>query len=155
MIDKTAIINNNAKIHSTAKIGPFTVIGPNVEIDENVTIHSHVNISGNTKIGKGNTFYPFASIGNDPQDLKFNGEIFLSNEIFNQTCEITDFYFLTLVRDLMITNSTYSLWAAYLKNHGKIFFPKPFYPYPLHKSILRHNLEDIIFPNWIPYKVIY
>ena len=74
MIDKTAIINNNAKIHSTAKIGPFTVIGPNVEIDENVTIHSHVNISGNTKIGKGNTFYPFASIGNDPQDLKFNGE---------------------------------------------------------------------------------
>ena len=74
MIDKTAIINNNAKIHSTAKIGPFTVIGPNVEIDENVTIHSHVNISGNTKIGKGNTFYPFASIGNDPKDLKFNGE---------------------------------------------------------------------------------
>ena len=74
MIDKTAIINNNAKIHSTAKIGPFTVIGPNVEIGENVTIHSHVNISGNTIIGKGNTFYPFASIGNDPQDLKFNGE---------------------------------------------------------------------------------
>ena len=74
MIDKTAIIDNNAKIHSTAKIGPFTVIGPNVEIGENVTIHSHVNISGNTKIGKGNTFYPFASIGNDPQDLKFNGE---------------------------------------------------------------------------------
>ena len=74
MIDKTAIINNNAKIHSTAKIGPFTVIGPNVQIDENVTIHSHVSISGNTKIGKRNTFYPFASIGNDPQDLKFNGE---------------------------------------------------------------------------------
>ncbi len=74
MIDKTVIIDNNAKIHSTAKIGPFTVIGPNVEIGEKVTIHSHVNISGNTKIGKGNTFYPFASIGNDPQDLKFNGE---------------------------------------------------------------------------------
>ena len=74
MIDKTAIIDNNAKIHSTAKIGPFTVIGPNVEISENVTIHSHVNISGNTKIGKGNVFYPFASIGNDPQDLKYNGE---------------------------------------------------------------------------------
>ena len=74
MIDKTAIIDNNAKIHLTAKIGPYTVIGPNVEIGENVTIHSHVNISGNTKIGKGNTFYPFASIGNDPQDLKFNGE---------------------------------------------------------------------------------
>ena len=74
MIDKTSIINQNAKVHSSVKIGPFTVIGPNVEIDENVVIHSHVNISGNTKIGKGNVFYPFASIGNDPQDLKYNGE---------------------------------------------------------------------------------
>ena len=74
MIDKTAIINQNAKVHSSVKIGPFTVIGPNVEIDENVVIHSHVNISGNTKIGKGNVFYPFASIGNYPQDLKYNGE---------------------------------------------------------------------------------
>ena len=74
MIDKTAIIDNNAKIHSTAKIGPFTVIGPNVEIGENVTIHSHVTISGITRIGNGNKIYPFASIGNDPQDLKYNGE---------------------------------------------------------------------------------
>ncbi len=74
MIDKTAIIDSNAKIHSTVKIGPYTVIGPNVEIGENVIIHSHVNISGNTKIGKSNIFYPFASIGNDPQDLKYNGE---------------------------------------------------------------------------------
>ena len=89
------------------------------------------------------------------ENLNFNGEIFLSKEILKQTCEITDFYLLTLVRDLMITNSTYSLWAGYLKNNGKIFFPKPFYPYPLHKSISRHNLEDIIFPNWIPYKVTY
>ncbi len=74
MIHKTAIIDHNAKVHPTAKIGPYTIIGPNVEIDENVTIHSHVNISGNTKIGKGNVFYPFTSIGNDPQDLKYNGE---------------------------------------------------------------------------------
>ena len=74
MIDKTAIIDQNAKVHSSVKIGPYTVIGPNVEIDQDVTIHSHVNISGNTKIGKGNVFYPFASIGNDPQDLKYNSE---------------------------------------------------------------------------------
>ena len=74
MIDKTAIIDQNAKVHSSVKVGPYTVIGPNVEIGENVTIHSHVSISGNTKIGKGNVFYPFTSIGNDPQDLKYNGE---------------------------------------------------------------------------------
>tara|TARA_B100000989_G_scaffold276885_1_gene237437 strand:- start:2392 stop:3171 length:780 start_codon:yes stop_codon:yes gene_type:complete len=74
MIDKTAIIDRNAKVHSSARIGPFSVIGPNVEIGENVVVHSHVNISGNTKIGNGNKFYPFCSVGNDPQDLKYNGE---------------------------------------------------------------------------------
>ena len=74
MIHKTAIINNNAKISESAEIGPYTVIGPNVVIEANVKIHSHVNISGNTIIGKNNQIYPFASIGNDPQDLKYNGE---------------------------------------------------------------------------------
>ncbi len=74
MIDKTALVDKNAKIHPSVKIGPYTVIGPDVEIDEDVVIHSHVNISGNTKIGKGNVIYSFASIGNDPQDLKYNGE---------------------------------------------------------------------------------
>ena len=74
MIDKTAVVDKKAKIHSSVKIGPFTVIGPDVEIDENVIVHSHVNISGKTKIGKGNVFYPFSSIGNDHQDLKYNGE---------------------------------------------------------------------------------
>ncbi len=74
MIHKTAIIDNKAKVSSSVNIGPYSVIGPNVEIGEDVIIHSHVNISGNTKIGSGNKIYPFASIGNDPQDLKYNGE---------------------------------------------------------------------------------
>ena len=74
MIHKTVIIDNKAKVPSSVKIGPYSVIGPNVEIGEDVIIHSHVNISGNTKIGKNNKIYPFASIGNDPQDLKYNGE---------------------------------------------------------------------------------
>ena len=73
MIDKTAIVNKNAKIHSSVSIGPYSLIGPNVEIEENTDIQSHVNIIGNTKIGKGNKIYPFVSI-NDPQDLKYNGE---------------------------------------------------------------------------------
>ena len=74
MIHQTAIIDNKAKVSSSANIGPYSVIGPNVEIDEDVIIHSHVNISGDTIIGSGNKIYPFASIGNDPQDLKYNGE---------------------------------------------------------------------------------
>ena len=74
MIHNTAIIDPSAKISSSVRIGAFTVIGPNVEISENTVIQSHVSILGNTKIGKNNKIYPFASIGNDPQDLKFDGE---------------------------------------------------------------------------------
>ena len=74
MIHKTAIIDSKAKLSSSVKIGPYTVIGPNVEIGGDVIIHSHVNISGNTKIGDGTIIFPFASIGNVPQDLKYKGE---------------------------------------------------------------------------------
>jgi UDP-N-acetylglucosamine acyltransferase len=74
MIHKTAIVDPKAKISSNITIGAYSVIGPDVEIDEDTIIHSHVNISGHTKIGKKNKVYPFASIGNDPQDLKYNGE---------------------------------------------------------------------------------
>ena len=74
MIHKTAIIDPKAKISSSVEIGPYTVVGPNVEIDDHVSIQSHVNIVGYTKIGKENIIYPFASIGNDPQDMKYKGE---------------------------------------------------------------------------------
>ena len=74
MIHKTSIIDKNAKISQTAKIGPYTIIGPNVEIDDEVEIYSHVNIVGNTKIGKGTKIFPFASVGTQPQDLKYKGE---------------------------------------------------------------------------------
>ncbi|WP_415301338.1 acyl-ACP--UDP-N-acetylglucosamine O-acyltransferase [Candidatus Pelagibacter sp. Uisw_134_02] len=74
MIHKTAIIDPNAKISSTVEIGPYSVIGPNVEIKDNVKIQSHVNITGYTIIGNNNKIYPFASIGNDPQDIKYKGE---------------------------------------------------------------------------------
>ena len=74
MIHETAIIDPKSKIFSNVSIGPYSVIGPDVEIGENTIIHSHVNISGHTKIGKRNKIYPFASIGSDPQDLKYNGE---------------------------------------------------------------------------------
>ena len=74
MIHKTSIIDKNAKISQTAKIGPYTIIGSNVEIGDEVEIHSHVNIVGNTKVGKGTKIFPFASVGSDPQDLKYKGE---------------------------------------------------------------------------------
>jgi UDP-N-acetylglucosamine acyltransferase len=74
MIHKTAIIDPKAKISSKIKIGPYSIIGPHVEIDDDVIIQSHVNITGHTIIGKNNRIYPMASIGSDPQDLKYKNE---------------------------------------------------------------------------------
>ena len=74
MIHSTAIVDPKAHISKNVSIGAYCVIGPNVVINSDVKIHAQVNINGNTTIGKGTIIYPFASIGNDPQDLKYNGE---------------------------------------------------------------------------------
>ena len=74
MIHKTSEIDKNAKISKNVKIGPFCYVGPRVELNENVELISNVHIEGDTKVGNGTKIFPFASIGTQPQDLKFKGE---------------------------------------------------------------------------------
>ena len=74
MISNSSYISPKANIDSSVKIGPFCYIGDNVLIDKNTELKSHVSIVGHTTIGEKNTFYPFCSIGSDPQDLKFSKE---------------------------------------------------------------------------------
>ena len=74
MIHKTAIVDKKAEISGKAKIGPYSIVGPNVKIGEGTEIQSHVNITGNTIIGNNTKIFPFASVGTNPQDLKFKGE---------------------------------------------------------------------------------
>ena len=74
MIHNSSIIDKKAKISKGVKIGPFCYVGPNVELKDNVELVSHVHIEGYTSIGKGSKIFPFASIGTQPQDLKFKGE---------------------------------------------------------------------------------
>ena len=74
MIHRTAIVDKNAKVSEKVIIGPYSIVGPNVEIEEGVEIQSHVNITGNTIIGNNTKIFPFASVGTNPQDLKYNGE---------------------------------------------------------------------------------
>ena len=74
MIHKSSVIDNKAEISKSVKIGPFCYVGPNVKLDENVELISNVHIEGHTKIGNGTRIFPFASIGTQPQDLKFKGE---------------------------------------------------------------------------------
>ena len=74
MIHNSSVIDKKANLGKNVKIGPFCYIGPNVELQENVELISNVHIEGNTRIGKGTKIFPFASIGTQPQDLKFKGE---------------------------------------------------------------------------------
>jgi len=74
MINKTSVIDKNAKLGKDIKIGPFCFVGRNVEIGDGVELLSNIHIEGNTKIGKGTKIFPFASIGTQPQDLKYAGE---------------------------------------------------------------------------------
>jgi len=74
MIHKTAIVSEQADISDDVSIGPYSIIGPDVSIDSATIIESHVVITGRTKIGKQNHIYPFSSIGDSPQDMKYNDE---------------------------------------------------------------------------------
>jgi UDP-N-acetylglucosamine acyltransferase len=74
MIHNSSVIDKKAKISKNVKIGPFCYVGPDVVLSDNVELISNVHIEGNTKIGTGTKIFPFASIGTQPQDLKFNNE---------------------------------------------------------------------------------
>jgi UDP-N-acetylglucosamine acyltransferase len=74
LIHPTAQIHPDASIGADVQIGAFSIVGQGVEIGDDCIIGSHVVINGPTVIGKHNRFYPFCSIGDDPQDKKFAGE---------------------------------------------------------------------------------
>ncbi len=91
-IHPTAIVHETAIIGENVEIGPYTIIGARVEIGENCWIAPHVVMNGPTKMGKGNKVFQFASVGEDCQDLKYNGEeTFLEigdNNVFREGCTI-------------------------------------------------------------------
>lgn len=74
MIDPRAVVDPGAELAEDVKVGPFAVIGPGVEIGPGSEIGPHVVIRGQTRIGRDNHIFQFASIGEDPQDKKYAGE---------------------------------------------------------------------------------
>ena len=74
MIHPTAIIHAGAKIGNGCEIGPYCVVGKDAQLGENCWLQSHVVVDGPSRIGKGNRFYSFCSIGQKTQDLKYSGE---------------------------------------------------------------------------------
>ena len=73
-IHPTAVVDSKARIADSATVGPFCVVGPDVVLGEAVELVSHVVVAGRTTIGEGTRIFPFASIGHQPQDLKYKGE---------------------------------------------------------------------------------
>lgn len=73
-IHPTAVIAEGALLGEGVKIGPYCVIGPNVKLGNGVELKSHVAVDGYTTIGDETVVFPFASLGHEPQDLKFKGE---------------------------------------------------------------------------------
>ncbi|SDO38437.1 acyl-ACP--UDP-N-acetylglucosamine O-acyltransferase [Desulforhopalus singaporensis] len=74
MIHETAIVHPAAEIGEGVEIGPYSVIGENVKIGNGCYIGPHVVIEGWTTLGENNRVFQFASVGAQPQDLKFAGE---------------------------------------------------------------------------------
>ncbi len=70
----TAVVHPRAQISCSVTIGPYSVVGEGVELGDDCEVMSHVLLGGPTKIGKRNRFFPYASIGLDPQDMKYRGE---------------------------------------------------------------------------------
>lgn len=73
-IHPTAIIEPGAMVGENVAIGPYSCVGPDVSLADGVRLHSHVVIAGRTTIGPNTHIFPFASIGHQPQDLKYQGE---------------------------------------------------------------------------------
>lgn len=73
-VHPTAIVDARAEIDGDVEIGPYCVIGAGVRIGKGCRVHSHAVITGRTTLGEGNVVFPFATIGDTPQDLKYKGE---------------------------------------------------------------------------------
>ncbi len=69
-----AIVDPGARLGLSVRIGPFCIVGPEVELGQSVELTSHIVVAGRTIIGDGTRVFPFASLGHQPQDLKYQGE---------------------------------------------------------------------------------
>lgn len=73
-IHATALVEDGAELADDVMIGPWCQVGPEVRLGPGVRLDSHVVITGRTEIGAHTRVWPFASLGGEPQDLKYGGE---------------------------------------------------------------------------------
>jgi len=90
VIDPRAVVSPEARLAADVSVGPFTVIGPGVEIGPRTRVGPHAVINGPTTIGPDNHIFQFASIGDAPQDKKYQGEptrlVIGARNVFREFC---------------------------------------------------------------------
>ncbi len=87
-VHASSVVDDSAVLGKDVTIGPFCQIGPGVKLGNGVNIVSHAVVVGDTDIGTNTRIFPFASIGHEPQDLKFKGE--KSSLIIGSDCTIRE-----------------------------------------------------------------
>lgn len=88
-IHPTAVIEDGAKLGDNIQIGAFCHVGNEVTLNSGVELKSHVVIAGNTTVGEKTRVFPFASIGHEPQDLKYRGEP--NSLVIGSNCTIREY----------------------------------------------------------------
>ena len=73
-VHPSAVIEDGAVIGAGCEVGPFCVIGPAVVLHDRVVVKSHAVVTGWTEVGEETVIFPFATVGEVPQDLKYKGE---------------------------------------------------------------------------------
>jgi UDP-N-acetylglucosamine acyltransferase len=74
LIDPTAAVHPTAVVGAGTVVGAHAVVGPHVVLGRRVIVGASAVIEGDTVVGDGTHVFPFASVGLQPQDLKYRGE---------------------------------------------------------------------------------
>ena len=74
-IDSKAIVSPTAQIGKDVKVGPYAIIAEHVKIGAGCVVDSFAQVLGHTVLGRGCHIFPYAVVGNIPQDLKYKGEV--------------------------------------------------------------------------------
>jgi UDP-N-acetylglucosamine acyltransferase len=74
MIHPTSFVDPAARVPASCSVGPYCIVEADVELGENCELLSHVVIHGPSRIGANNRFFPFCTIGGEPQDISYKGE---------------------------------------------------------------------------------
>ena len=88
LIHPMSVVDPKAILGANVTVGPFCTVGPDVTLADGVNLISHVAIAGRTSIGARTRVFPFASLGHEPQDLKFKGEA--STLVIGADCTIRE-----------------------------------------------------------------